>query len=215
MDRRGFEDIAGGIMRRTRLLVVVGLLSLSVDSSVAFGVPGLVSSTVTTASAQQDRLDESFRVFHDAVLDYVRLQRRLRTEVPALMVTSEPQRITDASDTLAAAIQRARRTAKKGDIINQTTASVIAERLRTALKGVDIATFVEGINDESKFKGQPRVHMRFPVAAPMATMPAALLELLPTLPVELEYRFVGRHLILRDRDAALVIDYVVDAIPAR
>ena len=203
-------------MRRTRLLVVMGLLSLSVDSSVAFGAPATFSSTATTASAQQDPVYEpAFRTFHDAVLEYVRLQRRIRTEVPALMVTSEPQRITDASDTLAAAIQRARRTAKKGDIINQATASVIAERLRTALKGVDIATFVDGINDESKFRGQPRVHMRFPAAAPMATMPAALLEILPTLPDELEYRLVGRHLILRDRDAALVIDYVVDAIPAR
>jgi hypothetical protein len=176
----------------------------------------MFSSTVTTASAQQDRLDEpAFRAFHDAVLGYLRLQRRLRKEVPGLMVTSEPQRITDASDTLAAAIQRARRTAKKGDIFNPATASVIAERLRTALKGVDIATFVDGINDESTFKGQPKVHMRFPEARPMATMPAALLELLPALPVELEYRFIGRHLILRDRDAALVIDYVINAIPAR
>jgi hypothetical protein len=200
----------------TRLLVVVGLLSLSIDSSAAFGVPATFSSTVTTASAKQDRLDEpAFRAFHDAVLDYVRLQRRLREEVPGLIVSSEPRRITDASDTLAAAIQRSRRTAKKGDIFNQATASVIAERLRTALKGVDIAAFVDGINDETRFKGQPRVHMRFPEAAPMATMPAAFLELLPALPVELEYRFVGRHLILRDRDAALVIDYVIDAIPAR
>jgi hypothetical protein len=56
-------------------------------------------------------------------------------------------------------------------------------------------------------------HLRFPTTSAMATMPAHLLEALPTLPKDLEYRFAGRTLILRDRDAALIIDFLPAALP--
>jgi hypothetical protein len=36
---------------------------------------------------------------------------------------------------------------------------------------------------------------------------------LPPVPKELEYRLVGRSLVLRDRDAALVVDYLPEALP--
>lgn len=203
-------------MRRKRNLAVAVLSLLGLSSTVSSADATIVNSAVIAVRADQTAFDEAaFRAFNDAIVEYVRLQRRLRGEVPGLVVTTESRNISNASDTLAAAIQRARRAAKKGDIFDKAATSAIAGRLRVALQGVDIATFVNGINDESTFKGQPRVHMRFPEAAPMATMPASLLELLPQLPAELEYRFLGRHLILRDRDAALVLDYVADAIPMK
>jgi hypothetical protein len=43
-------------------------------------------------------------------------------------------------------------------------------------------------------------------------MPANLLAALPDLPPDLEYRFVGRHLILRDARANMIIDEVPHAI---
>ena len=57
---------------------------------------------------------------------------------------------------------------------------------------------------------EPRTHF-----LPLPTMPAVLLQVLPTLPPQLEYRFIGRALILRDIDAALILDYLPDAITAR
>ncbi len=47
----------------------------------------------------------------------------------------------------------------------------------------------------------------------MATMPPSLLAVLPRLPKELEYRIIGRFLVLRDVDAALIVDYIPDLIP--
>jgi hypothetical protein len=47
----------------------------------------------------------------------------------------------------------------------------------------------------------------------MATMPPGLLKVLPALPKELEYRIIGRDLVLRDVDASLIIDYVPNVIP--
>ncbi len=49
----------------------------------------------------------------------------------------------------------------------------------------------------------------------MATMPPSLLAALPELPKELEYRIVGNYLVLRDVDAALILDYIPAAVPRK
>jgi hypothetical protein len=36
---------------------------------------------------------------------------------------------------------------------------------------------------------------------------------LPSLPEILEYRFLGRHFILRDITANLIVDFISDAVP--
>ena len=203
------------VVSRARALLVAVLLWPGVQP-VLLALSTIGNSTIAGAAVEQDRVNQApFRTFEAAVLAYVRLRHRLQAEVPALVLTNDPQVITNASTTLAAAIQRARRGAKKGDLFDQTAVSEITRRVRSALQGVNVAAFLSDINDESTFRGQPKVHLRFPEANPMATMPSALLNVLPPLPTELEYRLLGRHLILRDRDAALVIDYLTDVIPPR
>jgi hypothetical protein len=44
-------------------------------------------------------------------------------------------------------------------------------------------------------------------------MPATLLLMLPTLPEEVEFRFVGKHLLLRDTSANIILDYILDVAP--
>ena len=44
-------------------------------------------------------------------------------------------------------------------------------------------------------------------------MPPNMLVALPALPKDIEYRFIEKHLILRDARANLIIDYMVNAIP--
>jgi hypothetical protein len=43
-------------------------------------------------------------------------------------------------------------------------------------------------------------------------VPASLLLNLPTLPEPLQYRIIGRHLILLDEDADVIVDYAVNVI---
>jgi hypothetical protein len=50
-------------------------------------------------------------------------------------------------------------------------------------------------------------------AAPLSTVPPTVLLQLPPLPEELEYRFVGRTLILRDSIANLIVDFIPNAVP--
>ena len=44
-------------------------------------------------------------------------------------------------------------------------------------------------------------------------MPPNILAAMPALPKDIEYRFIEKHLILRDARANLIIDYVPNAIP--
>jgi len=57
-----------------------------------------------------------------------------------------------------------------------------------------------------------RVHDTYPEWA-THEVPMVVLERLPLLPDELEYRLIGRTLVLWDIDADLILDVLPDAIP--
>ena len=44
-------------------------------------------------------------------------------------------------------------------------------------------------------------------------MPPEVLQTLPKLSEDMEYRFIGRHLILLDAHSHVVADFILDAIP--
>jgi hypothetical protein len=54
------------------------------------------------------------------------------------------------------------------------------------------------------------VNQIYPAEWPLQTFPAPLLQQLPKLPPDLEYRFVSDALILRDVKANLVVDFMLD-----
>lgn len=53
----------------------------------------------------------------------------------------------------------------------------------------------------------------YPENEPLSTVPPNVLMTLPMLPEDMEYRFVGKHMILRDARANLIIDYIANALP--
>jgi hypothetical protein len=67
--------------------------------------------------------------------------------------------------------------------------------------------------DENPGRIQLQVGGRYPDEVPLSTMPPQVLAALPKVPEELEYRFIGRRLILLDVHAHLVVDYIDDALP--
>ena len=194
----------GNFMRGT-LAAVIALCFIPIGSA---------SLPASDESTRLQRTDESgFGSFSKAIANYVHLKQRLRSEIPPWRVTDSSAEIIARSDAWALAIQRARPGAQQGDFFDQATADAIKERLARTLKGTNVAALLSRINDEPPLEASPRVHLRFPDASPMPTMPPRVLEVLPALPAELEYRFVGRTLVLRDRDAALILDYLPNALP--
>lgn len=155
----------------------------------------------------------ALRQFDEAIAKYMALRLGLHSEVSGPVKDSSSSQLTNASDALAGAITRARREATTGSIFNERAAAVIKRRIAEAVRTEHLAPVLADIDDDGPAGPAPRVHLRFPMSAPMATMPAALLNVLPPLPKELEYRILGRDLVLRDVDASLILDYIPLAVP--
>jgi hypothetical protein len=67
---------------------------------------------------------------------------------------------------------------------------------------------------EADTKGVPlKVNYPYPETKEFVEMPPTLLLRLPQLPKQVRYRFVGRHMLLVDRENGLIVDYMLDALP--
>jgi len=175
-----------------------------------------VQSVVTAQSAPSAPAnDKELAGFRSAVDGYVALRTRIRREVPPLRVTPNAQEIADRSDALARAVTRARRNVTQGQFFDPSAAAAIRRTLAAALTAGDEEAIRALLEDDMTSFNGVRVHARYPVGFVLASTPPTLLHALPALPPQLEYRFIGRALILRDIEAALIVDFLPDALPAR
>jgi hypothetical protein len=168
---------------------------------------------VLTPQAQEER---TLAEFNRQVDHYVALHRRLERWLPPDPMFEDFDEMWDARDALAAAILDARPHARQGDFFSPGFAAFVGRRIDGILarSNYDITTVLEAINDEV-IPGAPplQVNGRFPWEFVGAAMWPALLQELPALPRELEYRFVDRDLVLIDVHADLVVDILADALP--
>lgn len=147
---------------------------------------------------------------------YLAVRQQAAESVPRLSVTNDRASTIAASDALAAAIVRARPTARPGDIFTPAIADAIRGAIGSDCQHRFDLLWAEIEADlDSSWLPAPSVNGRWPIGAPLPTMPPDLLKALPPLPPELEYRFMNRALVLRDIDANLIIDFIEDAIPAQ
>ena len=80
----------------------------------------------------------------------------------------------------------------------------------------DVKETLKENTEERKEEGkQPvvfKVNASYPDDTPLPTTPPQVLKSLPKLPEQLEYRIVGKTLIIRDVDADIIVDFVPNAI---
>jgi hypothetical protein len=138
---------------------------------------------------------------------------KAESSVPELKETSDPVKVSGREKALGDAIRAVRRDAKQGDVFSEAAEVEFRRIVVDDFKkrsGEEQAAVLE----EVPMKVPPRVNDDYPTTMPLATFPPSLLLNLPTLPDVLEYRFLGRHLILRDIKANLIVDFVPDVVPA-
>ena len=80
-------------------------------------------------------------------------------------------------------------------------------------KGADGKQLRASILDENPIGAAVSINGPYPDSIPLSTMPPQILNALPKLPEELEFRFIGERLILFDHHAHLIVDYVDRALP--
>ena len=90
---------------------------------------------------------------------------------------------------------------------------VIKRLLAAVFAGPEGKLLKASIMDENPVGISIAVNSRYPDTVPISTVPPDVLQTLPALTEDMEYRFVGDNLILLDAHAHIIADYIPDAIP--
>ena len=154
--------------------------------------------------------------FRKKVDAYVKLRKEAENAAPDLKRTDKPAEIVTAEKTMAQRVRELRATAKRGDMFTPATQAMFRRLLRPPLtKGEDGADNKAIIKDDApEPKEVPfKVNAEYPKETPLSTVPPDVLLTLPQLPEDVQYRFAGKHLLLYDAKANLIIDFMLNAIP--
>lgn len=142
--------------------------------------------------------------------DYDALRARLEVGLPPLVVTTDADEIESFEHSLAERLRHARGK-RRGQLFTPPMEGQLKLMLVTRADAATIAAMMEDGPGEFDVD----VNDTYAKKHSLATMPPNLLLVLPDLPKDLEYRFVGRHLILRDARANMIIDEIPYAIRCR
>ena len=155
--------------------------------------------------------------FKKRVDDYAKLREKAAAAAPVeLQEKSKPADISSAEKSMAQRVRDARVGAKAGDIFTPATQAMFRRMLRPPLgKGADAADNKATIKEDAPAaKEVPfKVNAEYPKEVALSTVPPDVLLTLPPLPEDVQYRFAGKHLLLFDAKANIIIDFMLNAIP--
>ncbi len=150
--------------------------------------------------------------FQKRVQAYMEIHNEAEEKVPALKRTDDPEEISRRERALGEMIMTLRAGAQANDVFPKEHAAEFIKIIKDDFadrSAADRKALVHELPRNLKVD----VNTRYPTTIPLITFPAGLLRKLPDLPPELEYRIVGRHLILRDVKANLIVDVLRDVVP--
>jgi len=155
----------------------------------------------------------AIQMFEKQVKEYVDLRNKVRAKAPKLSKDSTPEQIHAYRTALEESMRSARAGAKRGDLFRPETADYLRRTLKREFQGKDRRELRDTIFETETQGVVVRVNYPYAQSAELSEMPATLLAKLPQLPKEVRYRFVGRSMLLVDRESNVIIDYMPDALP--
>ena len=159
---------------------------------------------------------QALSTMNDRLGEYIDLHTKLERSLPKLPKDATPQQIDKNQRAFEALMRNARATAKPGDIFTPEARPVIKRLLATVFGGPDGKQLKSSIMDENPVDPvalKIGVNSRYPDTVPLTSVPPQVLQTLPKLSEDLEYRFIGDWLILFDVHAHVIADYIDDALP--
>jgi hypothetical protein len=173
-----------------------------------------------TAGQQPDPLDsmsprerEMVVEFQERAKDYSKLREAIEGRMPKLDKESTPEQIQAHKTEFEKRVRAARAGAKPGELFTPDIANYIRATIKNEYKGTERKELRETVL-EADTKGVPlRVNYTYPESKELVEMSPTLLLKLPQLPKQLRYRFVGRNMLLVDRENGLIVDYMLNALP--
>lgn len=152
--------------------------------------------------------------FNKRVQAYMEVHNRLEKKGPPLKTTEDPAKIRASQQALATAVRAERAGAKQGEIFTPEIAALFRRLMYPEIKGEQGAQTKKAMKEDAPTPNSIplKVNAVYPDSAPLPSVPPNLLASLPKLPEDLEYRIIGRDLILRDVHANLIVDVLLNAI---
>jgi hypothetical protein len=153
---------------------------------------------------------------NDRIREYVALHRRVEDTLPGLPTDATPEQIDQRQRELLRKLAEARASAQPGDLFTAEAQPVIKRLLAQVFGGPQGRLLKASIMDENPTDlatYKLTVNARYPDTVPVTTVPVDVLQTLPELTEDLEYRFIGDALILLDTHAHLIADYIENALP--
>ena len=171
-------------------------------------------SPAQKATASDANPDSAILADFNARLDrFVTLQRSLLERSP-LSENATPAQIEARQETLAAQLRMIRKNASQGDIFTPQVADLFKRLIAPEVTAAPRETRQALVEEDGEVAMVNLVvNATWPASQPLTTVPANILEKLPQLPPDVEYRISNtRHLILRDVDANIIVDFIYNAI---
>jgi hypothetical protein len=166
--------------------------------------PGLLKEPPSLVSADNSVVTD----FEQRVRDFVKLRDEAEERVGRIPDRATPEQIVRRQHALGADIAKHRAGAAPGAIFVPGMQTYIRNVVQRVITGPDGPVIKASLMDENPMAARVAINERYPDTVPMSTMPPDVLAALPSLPSDLEYRFVGNRLILLDIRSHFVIDVV-------
>ena len=151
--------------------------------------------------------------FEARVKEYIALHEKLEATLPKFAEKGTPEQVDKNQRALGELIKSARKDAKPGDFFSPGMQALVKRVIGEVLSGPDGKTIKASIMDENPGVPKLAINERYPSSVPLSTMPPEVLAPLPKLEGELEYRFIGRRLILLDTEADIILDFTGEVVP--
>jgi hypothetical protein len=190
-------------------LCLVVLLTIASMSFAQQSQNAALASPPVVSPADKAAID----AFERQVNAYVELRKKIRENAPKLSKDSTPEQLLAYRTALEESLRNSRAGAKRGEVFRPETADYIRRTLKTEFQGKDRRELRDKIFETETTGVVLRVNYPYADSAELSEMPATLLAKLPPLPKEVRYRFVGRNMLLVDRESNIIIDYIPDALP--
>lgn len=156
---------------------------------------------------------KALATMNDRLREYVDLHQRVEAALPKLPDEATPEQIDKNQRRFEQRIRESRKGAKQGEIFTPEARPVILRLLATVFAGPEGKALKASIMDENPTDIRHAVNGRYPDTVPLSTVPPEVLQTMPELTEDLEYRFIGDDLILLDTHAHVIVDFIEDALP--
>jgi Skp family chaperone for outer membrane proteins len=197
-----------------RAAIVATLVAVATPVSAQAPTPRADQGVAARQAANPDANVQATALaeFQKRLQDYINLRAELGRKLKPLAPTADSAELAARQDTLAAAIREARKGAKPGDLIPTRVAGQIRNTVANDFRRRN-PDATRAVFEEVPEGVRPVVNRTMPDNAALATVPPLLLNLLPPLPDNLQYRFMARHIVVIDGDTRIIVDYILNVLP--